>query len=129
MSGGGGPAPVAVADAGALPAKVEADAAPPPPVADAGVPDAAPARPPSNRDRARPHLEAAARARRAGQTLKEIAALDGALAVDPGNREAAYRLGDALLRSGDKPRACKYLQRAKSLAAARRRAAEAGCTH
>jgi serine/threonine-protein kinase len=129
MGGGGGSAPAAAADAGVLPAKVVADAAPPRPVVDAGVPDAAPAKPPSNRDRARPHLEAAARARRAGQTLKEIAALDAALAVDPGNREAAYRLGDALLRSGDKPRACKYLQRAKSLAAARKRAAEAGCTH
>ncbi len=50
-----------------------------------------------------------------------------ALKADPGNREAAFRLGDALLRSGDKARGCKYLQRAGKLAAARERAAAAGC--
>jgi hypothetical protein len=117
----GRPAPPAAHDAGASAAAV-----------DAGVPDAGGTRPKPARDlareKARAHLEAAARARRAGQTLKEIASLDAALAAEPGNREAAYRLGDALLRSGDKPRACKYLRRAKSLAAARKRAAEAGCT-
>ncbi|HTM23379.1 MAG TPA: serine/threonine-protein kinase [Kofleriaceae bacterium] len=132
--GGGVSAAAGPVDAGARPA-------PPSRPVDAGAPtaggDAGPARPPPNprdrdrelaREKARTYLEAAARARRAGQTLKEIAALDSALAAEPGNREAAYRLGDALLRSGDKPRACKYLRRASSLAAARARAREAGCS-
>jgi eukaryotic-like serine/threonine-protein kinase len=109
------------ADAGALAARSDAGAPRPPPTTHDRDRELA-------RETARTYLEAAARARRAGQTLKEIAALDAALAADPGNREAAYRLGDALLRSGDKTRACKYLRRAGSMAAAQARAAEAGCS-
>jgi serine/threonine-protein kinase len=114
-----------------------ADAGP----ADAGPTDAGPAdarpRAPADRDgppaaarrraRVARHLSRASEARRSGNTLKEIAELDAALKLAPRNREAAYRLGSALLRSGDKTRGCRYLQRARGLAKAAARAREAGC--
>ena len=124
-----------VADAGAAAtANTPPDAAPPDA---ASAPDAPPRR---NRPRATSrrqkiaaavaaHLAAADSARRAGNTLREIAHLDAALKLDSHDQEAAYRLGDALLRSGDEVRGCRYLARARRLRKARDRAAAAGCTH
>ncbi len=142
MSGGGGtaaaagdagaPFAVQAADAGASTdaARGAADAALPP---DAAARSRRLPRPPSRRrqlaDAVAAHLAAADSARRAGNTLREIAQLDAALKLDPRHQEAAYRLGDALLRSGDQVRGCRYLARARQLRKARDRAAAAGCTH
>jgi serine/threonine-protein kinase len=73
------------------------------------------------------HLDAAESARRAGNRLKQIGEADSALRLDPGNRQAAYLLGDALLAGGDKENGCKYLRRARTLEDARRALRRAAC--
>ena len=96
---------------------VDASAAP----LDAGVRDPSP--------RAEPlkaHLAAAEAARRAGNRLRQLAEADAALKAAPGNRQARFLIGDALVGSGDLPRGCKYLRQAGS-AAAMARAREVGC--
>ncbi len=79
------------------------------------------------RARVAAHLRAADSARRAGNALKQVAEADSALRLDRGNKRAAFLLGDALVRSGDKARGCGYLRKARSLKEARSRLAEAGC--
>jgi serine/threonine protein kinase len=73
------------------------------------------------------HLAAAESARSQGNRLKQIAEADSALRLDPGNRQAAYLLGDALLAGGDEQNGCKYLRRARTLEAARRALRRAAC--
>jgi len=73
------------------------------------------------------HLGAAESARKAGNSLKQIAEADSALRLDAKNRRAAYLLGDALVKSGDKARGCSYLRKARSLREARERLADANC--
>ncbi len=73
------------------------------------------------------HLAAAESARSQGNHLKQIAEADSALRLEPGNRQAAYLLGDALLAGGDEQNGCKYLRRARNLEAARRALQRAGC--
>jgi hypothetical protein len=72
-------------------------------------------------------LAAAEAARRQSNPLKQIAAADSALRLEPRNRQAAFLLGDALLASGDEENACKYLRRARSLAEARAALRRARC--
>ncbi len=146
LTDGSSPRTAAGAAAGDARAAATADAgvaSPERAVADAAPADAAPA-PDAAAHRTRPRatsrrqkiaaavaqrLAAADSARRAGNTLREISQLDAALKLDPHDQEAAYRLGDALLRSGDEVRGCRYLARASRLRKARDRAAAAGCTH
>jgi serine/threonine protein kinase len=78
------------------------------------------------RDVAR-HLEAAEQARRQGNRLKQMAEADSALQLERSNRQAAYLLGDALLAGGDEENGCKYLRRARGLAAARAALRRARC--
>jgi serine/threonine-protein kinase len=78
------------------------------------------------RDVAR-HLAAAEGARRQSNRLKQIAEADSALRLEPGNRQAAFLLGDALLASGDEDNACKYLRRARGLTQARAALRRASC--
>ncbi|WP_428264048.1 protein kinase domain-containing protein [Haliangium sp.] len=73
------------------------------------------------------HLAAAEAARRAGQPLKQMAEADSALRLAPGNKRAAFLLGDALLASGDTANACTYLARALRLREARAAHRRAGC--
>ncbi len=79
------------------------------------------------RQRVATHLAAAGAARRAGNTLKQIAEAHEALGLDRRSTRAAYLLGDALIRSGDKDNGCKYLRRARRSSSARTRARQAGC--
>ena len=67
--------------------------------------------PPRRLKSVNPHLKAAEAAFRAKNELKQLAEADAALRHDPGSRRAAYLLADALLKSGDKVRACKYFRR------------------
>ncbi len=101
-----------------------------------GSPDTAPAAPaPARRDdaataretRRRDHLQAAEAARRAGNTLKQMAEADGALRLAPRDSKAAYLLGDALITSGDSGTGCSYLARAQELPQARARWQASGC--
>jgi serine/threonine-protein kinase len=59
--------------------------------------------------------------------LRQLAAADTVLRAEPGNLRARFLAGDALIKSGDIDNGCKYLARAKPLAAARTRARAAGC--
>jgi hypothetical protein len=61
--------------------------------------------------------------------LRQLAAADSVLRADPHNLRASFLAGDALIRSGDIDNGCKYLARAKPLAAARKRARDAGCAN
>ncbi|ACY16182.1 serine/threonine-protein kinase [Haliangium ochraceum] len=72
-------------------------------------------------------LAAARAARAAGNHLEQLAAADSALRLAPGNRQAAFLLGDALLASGDTARGCRYLRRAGRLPAARAARRRADC--
>jgi serine/threonine-protein kinase len=81
----------------------------------------------AKRRQAARHLAAAESARSQGNRLKQIAEADSALRLEPGNRQAAYLLGDALLTGGDEQNGCKYLRRARALEAARRALQRAGC--
>jgi hypothetical protein len=119
------PLPAADAAPGVDASGAASDAAAPPVAPEAPDPEAEKRR--RLRARVATHLRAADKARRAGQTLKQIAEADSALRLDPKSRRAAYLLGDALVQSGDKLRGCKYLRRARSLSQARARAQKAGC--
>ena len=72
------------------------------------------------------HLDAATKAKHAGNSLEQMAHADSALRLAPKNTQAAYLLGDALLTS-DKTRACKYLHRARRLSKARKAYEKALC--
>lgn len=90
------------------------------------VADAAP-RPDAPRSEAATHLAAAEAARRAGKALTQLAEADAALALEPGNTRARYLVGDALLASGDTPRACAEFARIPRYAAARKAMESVGC--
>jgi aminoglycoside phosphotransferase (APT) family kinase protein len=93
---------------------------------DARVIDAAP-RPDAPVSEAGRHLAAAEAARRAGKALTQLAEADAALALEPGNVRARYLVGDALLVSGDTPRACAEFARIPRYAAARKAMESVGC--
>jgi cytochrome c-type biogenesis protein CcmH/NrfG len=66
-------------------------------------------------------------AAQANQTLRQLSAADLALRADPDNVRARYLLGDALIKSGDIEKGCKYLAGLKRVATAHARARAAGC--
>ncbi len=120
-------APVAACDAGvaASPTPTPADAGP---ANDARTPvDASPAsakRPSANRKvTVDEHLEAAEKAHRAGNVLKQLSEAQASLRANPRKRRAAFLVGDALSKSGDKVAACTYFRRA-----GKRHARTAGCS-
>lgn len=78
------------------------------PLADAGK--QLPKQTPTAR-RFRKHLQAAEAARRSKNDLTQLTEANAALRESPRNRRASFLVGDALLRSGDKVRACKYFRR------------------
>lgn len=86
------------------------------------------ARSAATRRKIREHLASARAAQRGANTLRQMSESDAALELDPGNREASYLKGDALLRSGDKRNGCRYLRRARVLKKARRRYIGGGCS-
>ena len=101
------PAPAAVpSPADAAPREAVAEGAPP----DAPAPtDTAPrVRAPSAAD----HLREAERYARQGNHIKELFHLQQAARLEPGNAEALYRLGAALLQNGQKDLGCERLARA-----------------
>ena len=111
-------APTAATDAGiALPRTADAGSRPPGP-ATPRSPDTA------QLDR---HLAAAEQARRAGNSLKQLAEADLALDLDPRSARARYLMGDALVTTGDTANGCRYLGLARRLPAAGARARAAGC--
>jgi len=74
------------------------------------MPEPAPARPrlPSAAD----HLREAERFARQGNHIKELFHLQQAARLEPGNPDALYRLGAALLADGQKDLGCQKLARA-----------------
>lgn len=68
-----------------------------------------------------------AEAKAASTTLARMAKADAALRLDPGNLEAHYLFGDALIAAGKRERGCQHLRQARALRAARTRLSEAGC--
>ena len=90
-----------------------------PPIVASSPPDAAPAAkvevppptPDKPRQRPNPHLTAAEAAYRSNKIVKQLTEASAALRSEPKNRRAAFLAGDALLKSGDKVRACRYLKR------------------
>jgi hypothetical protein len=110
------------APAPAAPAGGDAERGPPVPAS-----DAADEKRQARKREVAGYLAAAEAARRQSNPLKQIAAADSALRLEPGNRQAAFLLGDALLASGDEENACKYLRRARSLAEARAALRRARC--
>ncbi len=95
-------------DAAAPAAVAPTDAAPRPRSADR-APDPAFAR----------HLAAAEAARRANNWLKVIVEANQALEIEPTDRRAAYLMGEAQLKSGEKTIGCQFLRRAKRYRPAR----------
>jgi hypothetical protein len=73
------------------------------------------------------HLRDAEEALQGGQTLRQLAEADLALRAAPGNPRALFLLGDALIKSGDLEKGCKYLATLKRLPSARARARAASC--
>jgi hypothetical protein len=73
------------------------------------------------------HLRDAEEALQGGQTLRQLAEADLALRAAPGNPRALFLLGDALIKSGDLEKGCKYLAALKRLPSARARARAASC--
>jgi hypothetical protein len=73
------------------------------------------------------HLRAAESAFRDNNLLRQLAEADLALRADPRSARARYLLGDALIKSGDIDRGCKYLHAIKRMSLARERARAAGC--
>ena len=128
---GAGVARAVVVDAGApVRAAVPVDAG--------AAPEDAAARPPVDASRApaprapdlaelERHLAAAEAARRAGNSLKQLAEADLALDRDPRNARARYLMGDALVTTGDVANGCRYLRSARRIPAAAARLAAAGC--
>lgn len=113
------------------------DAAVPAPALDAGAPDAGPTAAADGRGddkeddatrkaRARKHLAAATAAQRANNVIRQLTEAEFALALTPRDPKALLLAGDALLRSGDLAKGCRYLARVKT-AAGQARAQEAGC--
>ncbi|TMQ13869.1 MAG: hypothetical protein E6J91_17140 [Deltaproteobacteria bacterium] len=85
---------------------------------------AAPLRDPETEE----HLRAAEEAYRDHLApLRQLAEADAVLRADPRSVRARFLLADALLRSGDFDRGCKYLAEIKRLTVARARARAAGC--
>jgi serine/threonine-protein kinase len=82
---------------------------------DAGAPiDAAPTdarAAPKDKPARNPHLAAAESAYRAKNPIKQLAEAHAALKAQPRNRRANFLAGDALLKGGDKVRACKFFKR------------------
>lgn len=76
--------------------------------------------------RARKHVAAAAAAQRAGNVIRQLTEAEFALRLAPRDPKALLLAGDALLRSGDLAKGCRYLARVKT-AAGQARAQEAGC--
>ena len=97
-------------------------------IVDAAVPTEAAPRP-AVRDTSEldGHLAAAEHARRAGNSLKQLAEANLALDVDPRSAKARYLMGDALVTTGDLANGCRYLRGARRLPAAAARATAAGC--
>jgi hypothetical protein len=121
-----------VADAGAAPPDDVARApdAPRPPVRAIAPVIVRPVRPPAalHNPEAEAHLRAAEDAFRDNlPPLRQLAEADAALRADPRSVRAKFLLADALLRSGDLDRGCKYLAEIKRVAAARARGRAAGC--
>ncbi len=67
------------------------------------------------------HIAASQRAKRAGNTLKQLAEAHEAYTLDRTSRKAALLMGDALVKSGDRVRGCRFLKRS------RKRFRDAGC--
>jgi hypothetical protein len=63
------------------------------------------------RPRTNAHLAAAEAAYRSKQVLKQLTEANAALEAEPRNRRAAFLAGDALQKSGDKVRACRFFKR------------------
>jgi serine/threonine protein kinase len=122
-------------------AVVDATAAPAPVVIDAAVaatPDAAPASSPPQQPRPHgggsmnqrvvdTHLRAAREALSSKNYVGELAHAQAALKLDPGNLQAAYYMGDALVSSGDLDHGCEILRNIKRFAPASQRMQLAGC--
>jgi serine/threonine protein kinase len=104
---------------------------PPGPVGPSRVmPVVRPTRPiaPVRNPEAEEHLRAAEAVYRSdGSPLTQVQEADAALRADPRSVRARFLLGDALLKSGDVDRGCKYLAQIKRYAAARARARAASC--
>jgi serine/threonine protein kinase len=73
------------------------------------------------------HLRNAESALRANHHLKQVIEADLALQADPRSVRAKYLLADALIKSGDLDRGCRYLRALKGNRLALRRAQAAGC--
>jgi serine/threonine-protein kinase len=73
------------------------------------------------------HLAAAEKAHRAGRPLLQQAEADAVLELDRRHPRANFLFGDALIQAKDLTNGCAYLKRARGVAAARARMAEAGC--
>lgn len=84
---------------------------PPDPI-DAGPPSAEKQRQPTSEAIPDKHLEAAEEAYRTGNVLKQLAEANASLKRHRKSRRAAFLVGDALLKSGDKVAACKFFSRA-----------------
>ncbi len=63
------------------------------------------------RPRPNPRLAAAEAAYRAKKYVKQLVEANAALRFEPKNRRAAFLAGDALIKSGDKVRACRFFKR------------------
>jgi serine/threonine protein kinase len=82
------------------------------------APAPAPAAPAPRADPAARHLRNARAARAANNTLKQLAEADSAYRLGRGG-EAAWLLGDALVKSGDIKNGCAYLRKAQRISSAK----------